>query len=124
MSALFWPSSPRLCRSSSGLSGEARLGATTPPTKKKNAMKKFPVKLFAMTKLLPIAALMMTCSGCAHYKAISSDRIVRRIKADETFHAPVDGWFVPDARWQEIREAIADRIEQLQSSGANATSIK
>ena len=77
-----------------------------------------------MTKLLPIALLMMTCSGCVHYKAISSDRVVRRIKAEETFRAPVDGWFVPDARWQEIREAIADRIEQLQSSGANATSIK
>jgi len=83
-------------------------------------MKKFPVKSFAMTKLLPIAALMMTCSSCAHYKAISSDRIVRRIKAEETFNAPVDGWFVPDARWQEIREAIADRITELESRRDNS----
>jgi len=45
---------------------------------------------------------------------ISSDKIVRRIKADESFRAPVDGWFVPDARWLEIREAIAERIDELE----------
>jgi hypothetical protein len=28
--------------------------------------------------------------------------------------APVDGWFVPDARWQELREDEADLIRLLQ----------
>ena len=69
-----------------------------------------------MTKLLPIALSMTICAGCTHYKVISSDKIVRRIKADESFRAPIDGWFVPDARWMEIREAIADRINDFESS--------
>ena len=69
-----------------------------------------------MTNLLPIALSMTICAGCTHYKVISSDKIVRRIKATEEFRPTVDGWFVPDARWLEIREAIADRIEQLEPS--------
>jgi hypothetical protein len=90
-----------------------------PPTKKKNIMNKSPVKSFTTTKLGPIALLMMICAGCAHYKVISSDRIVRRIKANEPFRAPIDGWFVPDARWLEIRDALADRIDELESRPAN-----
>jgi hypothetical protein len=27
----------------------------------------------------------------------------------------VDGWFVPDARWLEIRQAIAGKIEELEN---------
>jgi len=74
---------------------------------------------FITTKLAPIALSMMTCAGCAHYKVISSDRIIRRIKADEPFHAPSDGWFVPDARWLEIRDALAERIDKLESQSTN-----
>jgi predicted small secreted protein len=79
-------------------------------------MKKTPMKSFTMTRLLPIAASMMICAGCAHYKVISSDRIVHRVKTAELFRAPVDGWFVPDARWLEIRDAMAGRIKELESS--------
>ena len=79
-------------------------------------MKKPAAKLFTTTNLLPIALLMMTCAGCAHYKVISSDKTVRRIKAHEPFTAPIDGWFVPDARWLELRDALADKIQQLESS--------
>jgi len=68
-------------------------------------MKKSNVKSFITTKLAPIA--------------LSSDRIVRRIKADETFRAPIDGWFVPDARWLEIRDALAERIDELESQSTN-----
>ena len=74
------------------------------------------MKSLLTTKLLPTALSMTICGGCAHYKVISSDKIVRRIKADEPFRPPIDGWFVPDARWIEIREAIADRINDLESS--------
>ncbi len=77
-------------------------------------MNKPAVKSFTTTKLLPIALSMMICVGCAHYKVISSDKTVRRIKANEPFTAPLDGWFVPDARWLEIRDALSDRIDQLE----------
>jgi len=79
-------------------------------------MKKLHAKSFTMTKLLPIALSMMICAGCAHYKVISSDKTVRRIKADEPFIAPIDGWFVPDARWLEIRDALSDRLDQLEQA--------
>ena len=80
-------------------------------------MKKFHAKSFTTTNLLPIALSMMICAGCAHYKVISSDKTVRRIKANEPFTAPIDGWFVPDARWLELRDALADKIQHLESSG-------
>ena len=79
-------------------------------------MKKSHVKSFTTTKLLPIALSMMICAGCTHYKVISSDKTVRRIKANEPFTAPIDGWFLPDARWLEIRDALSDKIQQLESS--------
>ena len=53
-------------------------------------------------------------TGCAHYKVIDADKAVRRLKANDLFKAPVDGWFVPDARWLELREALADKIETLE----------
>jgi hypothetical protein len=67
-----------------------------------------------MTKLLPIAALMLIWTSCAHYKVIDGDKTVRRLQAHSQFQAPVDGWFVPDARWLELREALADKIESLE----------
>lgn len=79
-------------------------------------MKKSHAKSFTTTKLLPIALLMMICAGCAHYKVISSDKTIRRIKAHEPFTAPIDGWFVPDARWLELRDALSDKIQELESA--------
>jgi hypothetical protein len=67
-----------------------------------------------MTKLLPISLSMLIWTSCAHYKVIDADKTVRRLKAHETFIVPRDGWFVPDARWLEMREAIADKIESLE----------
>ena len=62
--------------------------------------------LFAIAALAPL--------GCAHYKVIDADKTVRRLQAHSQFVAPSDGWFVPDARWLELREALADKIEQLE----------
>jgi len=67
-----------------------------------------------MMKLLPISLSMLIWTSCAHYKVIDSDKTVRRLKAHDTFLAPSDGWFVPDARWLELREALADKIESLE----------
>jgi hypothetical protein len=79
-------------------------------------MKKLAAKLFTTTKLMPIALSMAICAGCTHYKVISSDKTVRRIKANEQFRSPIDGWFVPDARWLELRDALTDRIDELEQN--------
>jgi hypothetical protein len=34
----------------------------------------------------------------------------------------VDGWFVPDARWLEIRQAITEKIEELENHDRTNTS--
>ena len=73
-----------------------------------------PKKSFTTMKLLPIALSMLISTGCAHYKVIDGDKTVRRLKAHEQFSVPSDGWFVPDARWLELREALADKIEALE----------
>jgi hypothetical protein len=59
---------------------------------------------------------MMILSGCVTYKVISADRQVLRLQANKPFIPAIDGWFVPDARWQEIRQAIADKIELLETN--------
>ncbi len=82
---------------------------STPKTANKS-----PAKSFATMKLLPIAASMLTWTSCAHYKVIEADKTVHRLKAHKDFAPAVDGWFVPDARWLEMREALADKIESLE----------
>ncbi|HEY0456831.1 MAG TPA: hypothetical protein VGE41_10685 [Verrucomicrobiae bacterium] len=72
-------------------------------------------KLSSAIRLLPIALWMMTSSGCTHYKVISAERAVLPLRTGESFTAPQDGWFVPDARWQEIRQAIARQIQELEN---------
>ena len=80
----------------------------------KTIANKSPKKSFTMMKLLPIAASMLIWTSCAHYKVIDGDKTVRRLKAHDQFAVPSDGWFVPDARWLELREALADKIENLE----------
>ena len=73
-----------------------------------------PKKSFTTTKLLPIALSMTIWTSCAHYKVIDADKTVRRLQANETFKPSCNGWFVPDARWLELRAALADKIESLE----------
>jgi hypothetical protein len=58
---------------------------------------------------------MTIWTGCAHYKVIDADKTVRRLKSGQPWTAPMDGWFVPDARWLELRQAVADKIERLEN---------
>ena len=81
----------------------------------KTIVPKSPGKLSAMMKLPPIVLSMLIWTSCAHYRVIDSDKTVRRLKAQQPFIAPSDRWFVPDARWLEIRHAIADKIEELEN---------
>ena len=80
-----------------------------------------------MMKLLPISLSMLIWTSCAHYKVIDADKTVRRLKAQQPFTAPVDGWFIPDgihytsggyeARARLIAEALA---KAFPASGATA----
>ena len=62
-----------------------------------------------MLTLLIAASL----NGCAmqRYAVLSSDRAVLRLKAGQPFNPEHDGWFVPDATWQELNEALADKLK-------------
>jgi hypothetical protein len=62
-----------------------------------------------MTSVLLIAASM---TGCAYYKVVDSAKAVSRVTAGKEFRPMVDGWFVPDARWKEINEAISEKLDQ------------
>lgn len=64
-----------------------------------------------MTLAALICASMTCFCGCVSYKVISADREIQRLKAAKTFQAPVDGWFVPDARWLEINDALSDKLQ-------------
>ncbi len=54
---------------------------------------------------------MIGSSGCASYKIISADRNLIRLRSNQAFTTAVDGWFVPDARWLEINQALSDQLE-------------
>ncbi len=65
---------------------------------------------------LSLVGLSLLLTGCVHYKVIPADKTVHRLKAQKPFTPPTDGWFVPDARWLELREALADKIETLEKT--------
>ena len=111
----FWRCSPRRRRSSSSGSngGPPARAIRSPIARTVNGP--LATKLPLVMSAALIAIWLMTSIGCASYKVISQDRLVRRVEAGQAFSAPVDGWFVPDARWLEIREALADKILELES---------
>lgn len=47
-------------------------------------------------------------------RIVSLDQMETRVKAGEKFTAPIDGWFMGDARYQRYRRAVADKIQELQ----------
>lgn len=72
------------------------------------------MKLSTMTQTLPMLALasLLLGSGCGTPKmrVVAQDRAVQRVKKDGSFTAPCDGWFVPDATWIDINEAIGREL--------------
>lgn len=73
-----------------------------------------------MMRCLQIALLMLMCgsmSGCSGLSrralvVIRKDQEVSRLKEGQTMTAPVDGWFLPDGRYQSLRECCGDRITE------------
>lgn len=57
--------------------------------------------------------MLLTCvfnNGCQHYAVISQDRAVVALKAKQGYAPQVDGWFVPNATWQDMNNALADKV--------------
>ncbi len=77
-----------------------------------------------MTSAVLTLLLTLTLTGCAHYKVISQDRQIVRLQTSKPFTPSIDGWFIPDARWLEIRQAIADKIELLENQNTNGVQKK
>lgn len=75
-------------------------------------MNKFLKRLSLTMQLLLIAELM---TGCASYKVISSDREVLRVKKGVALTTSHDGWFVPDATWIDINDALAKKLYETNS---------
>ena len=72
------------------------------------------------TAWLPALTLLMiwSCSsGCkSPVRVISADQTETFLKGGQAFTAPVDGVFLPDARYQRYRRAVADKILEQQNS--------
>ena len=53
----------------------------------------------------------MTClTGCTRLRVLDADKTVVRVVKGKMFHVEHDGWFVPDARWLEIMNALNDKL--------------
>ena len=46
---------------------------------------------------------------------ISADQTETFVKSNQVFTAPTDGFFLPAARYQRYRRAVADKIQELQT---------
>ena len=58
-------------------------------------------------------ALSLFCAGCAttpRVLVIPADRLVERLPAAEAYTPAVPGWFVPDARMQEILHELHAKV--------------
>jgi len=68
--------------------------------------------LLLATRIVSTAALILLCAGCSTPRVlvIPADRLVERLPAAETFTPAVPGWFVPDARMQEILHELHAKV--------------
>src|ERR1041385_8372053 len=66
---------------------------------------------------LPLLMLTMTSlswNGCSTVKVISADQAETFVAAGAPFTPAVDGVFMPLARYQRYRRAVADKILEIQ----------
>lgn len=57
--------------------------------------------------------IWLSLSGCAHVRVIPDSQVETFLKRNDTFTAPLDGVFMPLARYQRYRRAVADEILKL-----------
>jgi hypothetical protein len=61
--------------------------------------------------LLSMGLMTLTSlTACKTVKVIRSDEVVIPLLWNESFTAPMDGWFMSDALYLRYRKAVADRI--------------
>lgn len=70
-------------------------------------------------RLVTAITLMLGCSpiliGCkTHVVVIPGDRAVVRLEPNRPYSPGVPGWFVPDARMQEMLNELGLRVEALE----------
>jgi len=58
----------------------------------------------------------MSLSACKgpQIQVISSDQTETFVRSNQVFTVPVDGVFMPEARYQRYRRAVADKIQEAQ----------
>ena len=63
--------------------------------------------------LIPVL-IWMSLSGCKEVVVLSSDQTETFVKAKQVFEVPTDGVFMPAARYQRYRRAVADEIQRAE----------
>ena len=72
------------------------------------------------TSLLVAALTLMSLSGCKEVVLIGADQAEVFVKSNSVFQVPMDGVFMPQARYQRYRRAVADKIQEAQAESTNA----
>ena len=67
---------------------------------------------------------LILLSGCQSTRVvvIPADKVVTRLEATESFTPPVPGWFVPDARMQEILARLGGLVDGAKTNAVNRAS--
>jgi len=69
---------------------------------------------------LTLGLIWMSLSGCKEVVVISADQAEVFVRSNSIYQAPMDGVFMPEARYQRYRRAVADRIQEVESCSTNA----
>ena len=64
---------------------------------------------------LMLALTLTSWSGCREIAVLSANETELFVKSNQVFQVPVDGVFMPSARYQRYRRAVADKIQEEQS---------
>lgn len=71
------------------------------------------IRLLQLCTLLTISTYLIGCKTTV--RVISADQQETFLKAGQTLTAPVDGVFMPDARYQRYRRVVADKIQAAET---------
>jgi rRNA maturation protein Nop10 len=71
------------------------------------------IQLLPLFTLLTISTSLSACK--TPVRVISADQQETFVNAGDNFKVPVDGVFMPDARYNRYRRAVADKIMVEQS---------
>src|ERR1051326_4270038 len=90
---------------------------TIPASRTASVMRRLTKTLRRGIPWLPLLMLTMTSlswNGCSTVKVISADQAETFVVAGAPFTPAVDGVFMPLARYQRYRRAVADTILEVQ----------